>query len=242
MALSRLSILSNVLLAPRLFWAFLGCWCGLTEFSVLPQAHDTPVRAMTWSHNDMWMLTADHGGYIKYWQSNMNNVKMFQAHKEAIREARSIPNLPFSVVNPSLLAPLQCRGYTCRGLLPVLFVLVHSSLCCCSVFVSWMIDGCMCVLSQHCTDLSPVALDLFLLCVFVFSPLNHYVQKRFIFTFFLNKELTSIFIKGFDITWYKKKKKSQTRIGRVLTKKKKKTLFTKWFAGVCFERSLKREQ
>lgn len=52
---------------------------------------------MTWSHNDMWMLTADHGGYVKYWQSNMNNVKMFQAHKEAIREARFIHNIPFSV-------------------------------------------------------------------------------------------------------------------------------------------------
>ncbi|KAK5889684.1 hypothetical protein CesoFtcFv8_015667 [Champsocephalus esox] len=46
---------------------------------------------MTWSHNDMWMLTADHGGYVKYWQSNMNNVKMFQAHKEAIREASFSP-------------------------------------------------------------------------------------------------------------------------------------------------------
>ena len=53
---------------------------------------------MTWSHNDMWILTADHGGYVKYWQSNMNNVKMFQAHKEAIREARFIHNIPFSVV------------------------------------------------------------------------------------------------------------------------------------------------
>lgn len=48
---------------------------------------------MTWSHNDMWMLTADHSGYVKYWQSNMNNVKMFQAHKEAIREARFAPSL-----------------------------------------------------------------------------------------------------------------------------------------------------
>uniref|UniRef100_A0A8C7KTL9 WD repeat domain 33 n=1 Tax=Oncorhynchus kisutch TaxID=8019 RepID=A0A8C7KTL9_ONCKI len=76
-------------------------WNGLTfNFETILQAHDSPVRAMTWSHNDMWMLTADHGGYVKYWQSNMNNVKMFQAHKEAIREARSIHNLPFSVVNP----------------------------------------------------------------------------------------------------------------------------------------------
>lgn len=58
---------------------------------------------MTWSHNDMWMLTADHGGYVKYWQSNMNNVKMFQAHKEAIREARFIHNIPFSVVPISMI-------------------------------------------------------------------------------------------------------------------------------------------
>jgi hypothetical protein len=43
---------------------------------------------MVWSHNDQWMLTADHGGFVKYWQSNMNNVKMYQAHKEAIRGLR----------------------------------------------------------------------------------------------------------------------------------------------------------
>ncbi|KAM9844786.1 pre-mRNA 3' end processing protein WDR33 isoform 1-T2 [Aulostomus maculatus] len=67
-------------------------WNGLTfNFETILQAHDSPVRAMTWSHNDMWMLTADHGGYVKYWQSNMNNVKMFQAHKEAVREASFSP-------------------------------------------------------------------------------------------------------------------------------------------------------
>lgn len=98
---------------------------------------------MTWSHNDMWMLTADHGGYVKYWQSNMNNVKMFQAHKEAIREARSIQNLPFSVVNPSLLLPLQWQGSACRGLSSVLSVLIYSSLCC-SMFMSFIIDTCVC--------------------------------------------------------------------------------------------------
>lgn len=46
------------------------------------------VRTMVWSHNDNWMVTGDHSGYVKYWQSNMNNVKMFQAHKEAIRGIR----------------------------------------------------------------------------------------------------------------------------------------------------------
>lgn len=101
-------------------------WNGLTfNFETILQAHDSPVRAMTWSHNDMWMLTADHGGYVKFWQSNMNNVKMFQAHKEAIREARFKPNLPFSVVNPSLLVPLQCQGIARWGLPSVINALVQ---------------------------------------------------------------------------------------------------------------------
>lgn len=61
-------------------------WNGLTfNFETILQAHDSPVRAMVWSHNESWMVTGDHAGYVKYWQSNMNNVKMFQAHKEPIR-------------------------------------------------------------------------------------------------------------------------------------------------------------
>ncbi|CAH1115607.1 unnamed protein product [Psylliodes chrysocephalus] len=61
-------------------------WNGLTfNFETILQAHDSPVRTMVWSHNDSWMITGDHSGYVKYWQSNMNNVKMFQAHKEALR-------------------------------------------------------------------------------------------------------------------------------------------------------------
>lgn len=43
---------------------------------------------MKWSRNDTWMVTADHDGYVKYWQANMNNVTMFQAHKEAVRSLR----------------------------------------------------------------------------------------------------------------------------------------------------------
>lgn len=64
-------------------------WNGLTfSFETILQAHETSVRAMVWSHNDQWMLTADHAGFIKYWQSNMNNVKMYQGHKEPIRSIR----------------------------------------------------------------------------------------------------------------------------------------------------------
>uniref|UniRef100_A0A8C5K279 Uncharacterized protein n=1 Tax=Jaculus jaculus TaxID=51337 RepID=A0A8C5K279_JACJA len=63
-------------------------WNGLTfNFETIFQAHNSPVRAMTWSHNDMWMLTADHRGYVKCQQTNMNTIMMLQAHKEAIRKA-----------------------------------------------------------------------------------------------------------------------------------------------------------
>lgn len=58
---------------------------------------------MIWSHNDTWMLTADHGGFVKYWQSNMNNVKMYQAHKDPIRGLRW--ELPKSAKN--------CRNRRC---------------------------------------------------------------------------------------------------------------------------------
>jgi len=64
-------------------------WNGLTfNFETILQAHDSPVRCMVWSHNDLWMVTGDHAGFVKYWQSNMNNVKMFQAHKEPLRGIR----------------------------------------------------------------------------------------------------------------------------------------------------------
>lgn len=43
---------------------------------------------MVWSNNDAWMVTGDHSGFIKYWQTNMNNVKMFQGHKEPVRGIR----------------------------------------------------------------------------------------------------------------------------------------------------------
>ncbi|KAI8072958.1 WD40-repeat-containing domain protein [Gongronella butleri] len=68
-------------------------WNGLTfNFETILQAHDSAVRAMNWSHNSNWMVTGDHSGIIKYWQSNMNNLKMFQAHKEAVRDLTFAPS------------------------------------------------------------------------------------------------------------------------------------------------------
>ena len=48
------------------------------------QAHGFAVHAMVWSYMDTWLVTVDHSGFVKYWQINMNNVHMFQSHKEAV--------------------------------------------------------------------------------------------------------------------------------------------------------------
>jgi polyadenylation factor subunit 2 len=61
-------------------------WNGIAfNFETIMQAHDYAIRSIVWSHNDTWMMSADSGGFIKYWQSNLNNLKIFQAHKEPIR-------------------------------------------------------------------------------------------------------------------------------------------------------------
>ena len=79
--------------------------CCLQQIIFL-QAHDGPVRSMVWSHADNWLLSSDHGGFIKYWQSNMNNVKMYEAHKEPIRGLRLESLVPGAQQNGQFLAVL----------------------------------------------------------------------------------------------------------------------------------------
>ncbi|KAI1718374.1 WD domain, g-beta repeat domain-containing protein [Ditylenchus destructor] len=68
-------------------------WNGTAfNFETILQAHDVAVRALKWSHNDQWLASADHDGFVKYWQPNMNSVHMFQAHKdEPIRSLSFAP-------------------------------------------------------------------------------------------------------------------------------------------------------
>jgi polyadenylation factor subunit 2 len=67
-------------------------WNGMAfNFETIQQAHDKAVRAMVWSNNDIFMISADTGGWIKYWQSNMNNLKAFQGHNECIRDLSFCP-------------------------------------------------------------------------------------------------------------------------------------------------------
>ena len=59
---------------------------------IVQQAHDEPVRSMVWSHGGSVMLSADEGGVVKYWQSSLNNLKAFKAHKEPIRDLSFSPS------------------------------------------------------------------------------------------------------------------------------------------------------
>jgi polyadenylation factor subunit 2 len=67
-------------------------WSGYTfNFETILQAHDSAVRCMEWSHSGQWMVTGDTEGNLKYWQGNLNNVKAWQGHKEAVRNVSFSP-------------------------------------------------------------------------------------------------------------------------------------------------------
>lgn len=94
----------------------------LQQTIIFPQAHDSPVRSMVWSHADNWLLSSDHGGYIKYWQSNMNYVKMYEAHKEPIRGLRLASLVPGTQQNGPFLAVFVGTVELIRHLLEIVLV------------------------------------------------------------------------------------------------------------------------
>ena len=87
------------------------------------------------------MLTADHAGFIKYWQSNMNNVKMFQAHKDPVRGLRWEPIRRALVTShfvtmTTLLSPARVRSGDLGGFLCVLSVFAAFVVWC---FLPWIL-------------------------------------------------------------------------------------------------------
>lgn len=62
------------------------------NFETIMQAHDVAIRALSYSHSDDWLISADHDGVIKYWQPNFNNVKVIQGHADPIRDLAFSPN------------------------------------------------------------------------------------------------------------------------------------------------------
>jgi polyadenylation factor subunit 2 len=62
------------------------------NFETIMQAHDVAIRALSYSHSDDWLISADDEGQIKYWQPNFNNVQVVQGHNDAIRDLAFSPN------------------------------------------------------------------------------------------------------------------------------------------------------
>ncbi|KZT36210.1 WD40 repeat-like protein [Sistotremastrum suecicum HHB10207 ss-3] len=61
-------------------------WNGLTfNFETILQAHDSAIRAISYTHSGAYIASADQSGIIKYFQPNMNNLNAWQAHREAVR-------------------------------------------------------------------------------------------------------------------------------------------------------------
>ena len=68
-------------------------WNGMGfNFETILQAHDSAIRAASYSHNEDWLVSADQDGIVKYWQPNFNNVKAIQAHGDPIRDLAFSPN------------------------------------------------------------------------------------------------------------------------------------------------------
>lgn len=68
-------------------------WNGLTfNFETILQAHDQAIRALEYTKSGAWILSADQGGVIKYFQSNMNNLQILTAHREAVRDLSFSPD------------------------------------------------------------------------------------------------------------------------------------------------------
>src|SRR2546423_347327 len=81
-------------------------WNGMMfNFETILQAHDEAVRTLKWSYNSDWLLSGDTQGIIKYWQPNMNNVKVLHAHREAVRDL-AYPPLPIKL--PRRILSFHC--------------------------------------------------------------------------------------------------------------------------------------
>jgi len=111
------------------------------------------------------MLTADHSGFVKYWQSNMNNVKMFQAHRDPVRGLRC--DMMFCVAATSAVL-LKSDFFS-----PATFDIQACSL----VFRRLMILRC-CLTILFCSYIAAVTLDVMLVMMtvvnvnFVFKSLT----------------------------------------------------------------------
>jgi polyadenylation factor subunit 2 len=66
--------------------------CFALTWADLPQAHDHPIYALTYTHSGQFFLSADNSGALKYFTPTINNLTTIQAHREACRAISFSPN------------------------------------------------------------------------------------------------------------------------------------------------------
>lgn len=61
-------------------------WNGQAfNFETIMQAHDSAIRTLAYSNQQDFLLSGDQDGVLKYWQTNLNNIKALQAHSDCVR-------------------------------------------------------------------------------------------------------------------------------------------------------------
>jgi WD40 repeat protein len=55
------------------------------------QAHEAAVRAMTFTHDERYLITADDNGTLKYWKPQLELLAVFSGHKEPVRSVTFAP-------------------------------------------------------------------------------------------------------------------------------------------------------
>lgn len=68
-------------------------WNGATfNFESIKQAHDHPIRALSYTHSGSFFISTDQSGALKYYTPQINNLTTIQAHREACRAVSFSPN------------------------------------------------------------------------------------------------------------------------------------------------------
>lgn len=67
-------------------------WNGTSfNFETIMQGQDSAVRAIVYSHDHEWLISASQDGIVKYHQTNFLDVKVIQAHSDPVRDLAFAP-------------------------------------------------------------------------------------------------------------------------------------------------------
>ncbi len=80
------------------------------------QAHDFSVRAIQYTSNGNFIVSADDGGRVNYFRPNLEKLINIQAHKESVRGLALAPGgLKFATASDD--STIKVRGRVVRGIM-----------------------------------------------------------------------------------------------------------------------------